>query len=106
MGHASGRWEYTLSANDAGRAILDGKVKEASAGAKIVMDHFERSSGEKGPTMAMEKREKGFDPDHGDWRWIIVGTNGNLVFDGKTERCWGCHDDAPKDRDGVFPRHE
>ena len=27
-----------------------------------------------------------------------------LLFDGKTERCWGCHDDAPHDR--VFPQGE
>ena len=106
LGHASGRWDYTLSANEDGRAILEGKVREAKVGAKLVMDHFERSTGEKGPTMAMEKREKGFDPEHGDWRWIVVGTSGALVFDGKTERCWGCHDDAPKDRDRVFPHHE
>jgi len=62
------------------------------------MDHFERTDGAKGPTMAMEKKPKGYDPAHGDWRWVIVGSNGALLFDGKTERCWGCHDDAAHDR--------
>ncbi len=103
LGHASGRWDYQLSANDAGRAALAGG--DAAVGAKIVMDHFERAAGnERGPTMAMEKRPKGFDPEHGDWRWIVVGSSGTLLFDGKAERCWGCHTDAP--RDHVFPRVE
>lgn len=106
LGHAGGRWEYQLSANDDGRAAFEGKVGEAKVGAKIVMDHVERPSGDKGPTMVMEKREKGFDPDHGDWRYVVVGAAGNLVFDGKSERCWGCHDDAPPGRDHVFPAHD
>ncbi len=104
LGHASGRWDFVLSANEAGKAALAPGGDKVAVGAKLVMDHFERGTGEKGPTMAMEKREAGFDPEHGDWRWIVVGSNGKLVFDGKTERCWGCHDDAPKDR--VFPKHE
>ncbi len=106
LGHAGGRWEYTLLANDDGRAAFEGKVREAKVGAKILMEHVERPSGDKGPTMAMEKREKGFDPEHGDWRYVVVGAAGNLVFDGKSERCWGCHDDAPQGRDHLFPSHE
>lgn len=106
LGHAGGRWDYRLSANDAGRAALTATspTAEAAVGAKLVMDHFERSDGAKGPTMAMEKKPKGYDPAHGDWRWVIVGSSGALLFDGKTERCWGCHDDAPHDR--VFPQPE
>jgi len=106
LGHAGGRWEYALLANDDGRAALEGKVTEAKVGAKLVMDHVERPSGDKGPTMVMEKREKGFDPEHGDWRYVVVGAAGNLVFDGKSERCWGCHDDAPVGRDHLFPVRE
>ena len=106
LGHTAGRWEYTLSANDAGRAALEGKVAEAAVGAKIVMEHTERGSGEKGPTMVLEKRAKGFDPEHGDFRYVIVGKSGALVFDGTTERCWGCHDDAPHGFDHVFPPQE
>lgn len=106
LGHAGGRWDYLLFANEAGRAALVTKdpAAEAAVGAKLVMDHLERADGAKGPTMAMEKKPKGYDPAHGDWRWVIVGSNGALLFDGKTERCWGCHDDAAHDR--VFPRSE
>ncbi len=101
LGHTSGRWDYELFANEGGREALSEGSGQAPVGAKLVMDHFERATGEKGPTMAMEKREKGFDPEHGDWRWVAVGSHGNLVLDGTSERCWGCHDDAPKDH--VFP---
>jgi hypothetical protein len=54
----------------------------------------------------LEKRAKGFDPEHGDFRYVIVGKSGALVFDGTTERCWGCHDDAPHGFDHVFPPQE
>jgi len=51
--------------------------------------------------MVMEKRAKGYAPDHGDWRWTVVGAGGQLVKDGIVESCVGCHDDAPMD--GMFP---
>jgi hypothetical protein len=51
--------------------------------------------------MVMEKRAKGYAPEHGDWRWTVVGAGGQLVKDGIVESCVGCHDDAPMD--GMFP---
>ena len=39
--------------------------------------------------------------EHGDWRWAVVGSQGQLVKDGMIESCAGCHDDAPMD--GFFP---
>jgi hypothetical protein len=50
--------------------------------------------------MMMEKRAPGFDPPHGDWRYVVVGAHGDVVKDGVVESCAGCHGDAP--RDHVF----
>jgi hypothetical protein len=51
--------------------------------------------------MIMEKRDKGFAPQHGDWRWAVIGATGALVQDGVVESCAGCHDASPMD--GLFP---
>ena len=50
--------------------------------------------------MMMEKRAKGFAPEHGDWRYVGRRRGGQLVKDGVVESCAGCHDDAP--HDGFF----
>ena len=71
-------------------------------GARLVKEHFERAGGADasdptGPIMMMEKMERGFDPDHGDWRYVVVNSAGTVVEDGRVESCAGCHDDAPHD---------
>ncbi len=77
-------------------------------GAIVVAEHFERSVSASGGDVAkapvimvMEKKDKGFSKEHGDWRWTVVGSQGQLVQDGVIEPCAGCHDDAPMD--GLFP---
>jgi hypothetical protein len=45
----------------------------------------------------MEKRAAGFDPARGDWRYVAVGSNGEVAGDGAIESCAGCHGDAPHD---------
>lgn len=108
-GHASGRWEVDVYANDLGAGALSSRTREVPVGAIVVEEHFEKTSGGDestagsvaGPVMLMEKREKGFAPEHGDWRWVTVGASGHVVADGVVEACAGCHDDAPAD--GLFP---
>jgi hypothetical protein len=101
-GHAAGRWDVDIYANELALRALSTHTREAAVGAMIVEEHFEKSgAGGPGPVMVMEKRPKGFSPDHGDWRWTVVGASGQLVKDGVVESCAGCHDDAPGD--GVFP---
>ena len=102
-GHASGRWEVDVYANEPARAALAVRSRDVPVGAIVVEEHFEKSGapGTAGPVMVMEKRAKGYAPDHGDWRWTVVGAAGQLVKDGIVESCVGCHDDAPMD--GIFP---
>lgn len=101
QGHASGRWEVDVYANEAAQKAIAARAREVPVGAVVVEEHFERTDKAAGPVMVMEKREKGYAPDHGDWRWAIVGSQGQLVKDGVVESCAGCHDDAPMD--GLFP---
>ena len=107
-GHASGRWDVDVYANEPALRALATRTRDAPVGTIIVEEHFEKSSaggnmasGGRGPVMVMEKRAKGFSPDHGDWRYTVVGSAGQLVKDGVVDSCAGCHDDAPTD--GLFP---
>ncbi|MDB4938230.1 MAG: hypothetical protein JWP87_5202 [Labilithrix sp.] len=101
-GHASGRWDVDVYANEPAVRALATRSRDVPVGAIVVQEHFEKSgTGAAGPVMVMEKRAKGFSPDHGDWRWTVVGAGGQLVKDGVVDSCVGCHDDAPMD--GLFP---
>lgn len=101
QGHAAGRWEVDVYANGIAEKAMAARAREVPVGAVLVEEHFERTDKAAGPVMVMEKREKGYAPEHGDWRWAIVGSQGQLVKDGVVESCAGCHDDAPMD--GLFP---
>lgn len=100
VGHAAGRWDVDVYANDLGARAIETRAKDAPVGAVIVQEHFERSGGSvPGPVMVMEKKAKGFASDHGDWRYASLGASGVPARD--TTACAQCHDDAPMD--GLFP---
>ncbi len=96
-GHAGGRWDAEVYADPAGAEALHAEKWPVAAGTRFVEEHFERSDGGAGPLMMMEKRPPGFDPAHGDWRYVAVGTRGEVVKDGAIESCAGCHGEAPGD---------
>ena len=101
-GHAAGRWDVEVYANDPAQKAIAARSRDVPVGAIVVQEHFEKSgAGGPGPIMVMEKRAKGYSPEHGDWRYTVVGAGGQLVKDGPVEQCSGCHDDAPMD--GLFP---
>lgn len=102
QGHASGRWDVDVWANELAQKALAERSKEVPVGAVVVAEHVEKAgAGGPGPTMVMEKKPKGYAPDHGDWRYAVVGSSGQLVKEGAIESCTGCHDDAPMD--ALFP---
>jgi hypothetical protein len=104
QGHAAGRWEVDLFANEEGAKALASRSHQVPVGAVVVEEHFERTAegrGAAGPILMMEKRPPGFAPAHGDWRSVVVGSQGQLVKDGSVDSCAGCHDDSPMD--GFFP---
>jgi hypothetical protein len=102
VGHASGRWEVDVYANEAAAKALASRTRDVPVGAIVVEEHFERAEGRPaGPVMIMEKKDKGYAPDHGDWRWAVIGSSGALVKDGVVDTCASCHDASPMD--GLFP---
>jgi hypothetical protein len=101
-GHAAGRWEIDVWANEVAAKALAARARSVPVGAIVVAEHYERNEGRTaGPVYVMEKRAPGYAPDHGDFRYVVVGSQGQLVGEGVVESCAGCHDDAPMD--GFFP---
>jgi hypothetical protein len=101
-GHAAGRWDVDIYVSSSAKDAYASNAIDVPVGARLVKEHFERAVGaepmvQAGPVMMMEKMDKGFDPDHGDWRYVVVSSTGAVVEDGRVESCAGCHDDAPHD---------
>jgi hypothetical protein len=101
QGHAAGRWDVDVWANDVAQKALAAHAREVPVGAVVVEEHYERTKNEPGPVMVMEKKPAGFSKDHNDWRYAVIGSQGQLVRDGVVDSCAGCHDAAPMD--GLFP---
>ncbi len=100
-GHAGDRFMVDVYVDPLGKQAILAGVRELPVGVMLVKEHFERGVGAeptRGPLMMMEKRPKGYAPEHGDWRYVTVSAAGDLVKDGAIEACAGCHDEAPIDR--------
>ena len=54
-GHASGRWDVDVFANEPARLAMAARARDVPVGAIIVQEHYERSSSAAGPIMVMEK---------------------------------------------------
>jgi hypothetical protein len=114
-GHAPGRWDVDLYANELAVRAIASRSKRVPPGAIVIEEHFERAGQERaqGPIYMMEKvgaetiqaeTDASVEPE-GDapssFRFVIVGSQGQRVRDGRIESCSGCHDDSPMD--GFFP---
>jgi hypothetical protein len=114
-GHAPGRWDVDLYANELAVRAMASRSKRVPPGAIVIEEHFERSGQERaqGPIYMMEKirseatqAEPDVSAERADdapssFRFVIVGSQGQRVRDGRIESCTGCHDDSPMD--GFFP---
>jgi hypothetical protein len=101
VGHAGGRFEIDVYANELGKRALD-EHAPAAEGAAFAVEHTERASTPRpGPLMLMEKEAKGYAPARGDWRYVAVTASGAVALDGAETSCADCHDEAPVDR--IFP---
>jgi hypothetical protein len=45
----------------------------------------------------MVKRAPGYDPDGGDWEYLVLGASGRVEERGKVPLCARCHAEAPHD---------
>lgn len=101
-GHAAGRWQAQVYANEAGARAIETRSRDVPVGAVVVEDHATTADPPApGPRFVMEKRPPGYAPEHGDWRYVAFSSSGRIVDDGVIASCAGCHDAAPAD--GLFP---
>ena len=88
----------TVYVNDAGRrAMLEEKSPRFPVGTLIVKEKLTtRDSTEPELLTAMLKHEKGYDPEGGDWEYLVLDGQGREVrARGKLESCRACHQDYP-----------
>jgi len=80
-------------------------------GAMLAMDSFvvtESGQVMTGPFFLMEKRERGFDATTGDWLYMMVGADGEMVGitngegSARVGFCAGCHRGAPEGQAGLW----
>jgi hypothetical protein len=101
VGHAGGRFEIEVFANELGKRALD-EHAPAQEGAAFAVVHTERATTPRpGPLMLMQKEAKGYATARGDWRYVVVTASGSVALDGPEASCADCHDEAPVDR--IFP---
>jgi hypothetical protein len=88
----------TVYVNDAGRrAMLEEKRPRFPAGTLIVKEKLTtRDSTDPELLTAMYKRDAGYDPEGGDWEYLVLDGQGKEVrARGKLESCRACHLDYP-----------
>jgi hypothetical protein len=88
----------TVYVNDAGRrAMLEDLRPRFPVGSLIVKEKLPaRDSTEPELLTAMYKREPGYDPEGGDWEYMVLDGRGEEVrARGKLESCRACHQDYP-----------
>ena len=84
----------TVYVNDAGRrAMLEELRPRFPAGSLVVKEKLTtRDSSEPELLTAMLKREAGYDPEGGDWEYLVLDGQGKEVkARGKLESCRACH---------------
>ena len=97
--------------NDAGRrAMLEEKSPRFPAGSLVVKEKLPaRDSKEPELLTAMYKREAGYDPEGGDWEYLVLdGQAREVRARGKLESCRACHQrDADTDfiSRNYLPQH-
>ncbi len=103
LGHAGGRFDAEVFVMSSAAQAVFAPSGHIEPGAAIVMVERPRAAapGVVGPSLMMEKRAAGYDPAHGDWRYVVV--DGAVISDGPLAACSGCHDEAPHDHVFALP---
>ena len=94
----------TVYVNELGRkAMMEQRKPQFPEGSVIVKEKLsEPSSTSPELLTVMIKREKGFNPETGDWEYAVFdGTGTKLESRGKLSTCQGCHLSRP-DTDYIF----
>jgi len=96
--HLTGELDGEVFVNEAAGAYPAlGPRRELAPGATLVERHLERGSEKIAVYFAMVKRPAGYDPDGGDWEYLVVAADGQVEERGRLPLCARCHADAPHD---------
>ena len=96
VGKDNPHWDKYVSVyvNETGReAMLAERDPEFPAGSMIVKEKL-ASQSSRSPALltAMVKREEGYNPEGGDWEYLVLdGTAASVIERGRLESCRGCH---------------
>ena len=94
----------TVYVNDVGRKpMLEMKTPAFPKGSIIVKEKLSGLPGSEPELLTvMIKREPGFNPETGDWEYMVTdGTGATVQARGKLENCQACHVSRPKN-DYIF----
>ncbi len=92
----------TVYVNNLGREAMFSKDVKFPAGSIIVKQKVGNESRKILLYTIMKKRERGFNPEVGDWEFLVIAGNGTqLEASGKIESCQTCHE-RKGDTDFVF----
>jgi len=101
--HLNGDLEAEVLANEAAKAYPAlGPARPLPPGSVLVDAHYRPGSSAPVVYFVMDKRPPGFDPDGGDWEYLIVEPSGAISQRGRLSLCARCHAEAPHDH--VFGR--
>ena len=88
--------EVLVSEEAKGYPALGPRVTLAP-GATLMERHLGRGSEKIAVYFAMVKRPSGYDPDGGDWEYLVVAADGQVEERGRLPLCARCHAEAPHD---------
>lgn len=96
--HLGGAVEGEVLANEAARAYPAlGPRRTLGPGATLLERHFAPGTAGVVTYFAMVKRPPGYDPQGGDWEYLVVASDGRIEDRGPLPLCARCHADAPND---------
>ncbi|AGP35791.1 hypothetical protein BE04_12830 [Sorangium cellulosum] len=103
--HFTGEMEAEVRINAAAAPYPAlGPARALPPGAALVELHYPAGSSEPVTLLAMVKRPAGYDPDGGDWEYLVLTPQGTSTHRGALPLCKRCHADAPHDHLFGGPR--
>ena len=93
----------TVYVNEAGRKAMTEQSKPQFPEGSVIVKEKLSSPSSKTPELltVMIKRENGFNPENGDWEFMVVDGGATKIEQGKLESCQTCHQAMPK-TDFIF----
>ena len=81
-----------------------GPARRLPPGSALVATHYRPGASEAVALLAMVKRPTGYDPEAGDWEYLILTPAGEATWRGRLPLCRRCHAEAPNDHVFGGPR--